>query len=105
MLGRGHARKNDGINATSVARVAQSQAEPRRVELEDAPAVLRLLSDRRDELTGERRRTMNRLHRLLPDLHPGGAPTDLPSDAAGRLLTGIRPGSAGPQSPAFSSLR
>ena len=94
MLARGHGRKTDGIDATSVARVAQSQAELRRVELEDAAAVLRLLSDRRDELTGERRRTMNRLHRLLRDLRPGGAPTDLSTDAAGRLLTRIRPGSA-----------
>lgn len=94
MLARGHGRKTDGIDATSVARVAQSQVELRRVELEDAAAVLRLLSDRRDELTGERRRTMNRLHRLLRDLRPGGAPTDLSTAAAGRLLARIRPGSA-----------
>jgi transposase len=53
--------------------------------------VLRLLSDRRDELTGERRRVVNRLHRLLRDLHPRGAPTELSTKAAGELLNHLRP--------------
>ena len=50
------------------------------VAADDHTAVLRLLSDRRDELTGERRRTINRLHRLRRDLHPGGAPRQLSAD-------------------------
>ena len=69
LLARGHGRKTDAIDAASVARVAQSQPDLRRVGAEDHSAVLRLLSDRRDELTGERRRVVNRLHRLLRDLH------------------------------------
>ena len=45
---------------------------------EDETTLRRLLSERRDELSGERTRTANRLHRLLRDLRPGGA--------SGRLL-------------------
>jgi transposase len=91
LLARGHGRKTDGIDASSVARVAQSQSDLRRVGREDHRGVLRLLSDRRDELTQERRTVVNRLHRLLRDLHPGGAPTDLSAEAATRLLGRIRP--------------
>ena len=47
-----------------------------------------------DELTGERRRVVNRLHRLLRDLLPGGAPTELSTEAAARLLNRIRPTTA-----------
>jgi transposase len=94
LLAPGHGRKTDGIDATSVARVAQSQPVLRRVGPEDHSAVLRLLSDRRDELTGERRRVVNRLHRLLRDLHPGGAPTGLSTKAAGELLNHLRPATA-----------
>jgi len=56
--------------------------------------LLRLLSDRRDELTEERRRVVNRLHRLLRDLHPGGAPTQLSAQMASALLGRIRPAAA-----------
>jgi transposase len=91
LLARGHGRKTDGIDASSVARVAQSQSDLRRVGREDHSGVLRLLSDRRDELTQERRTVVNRLHRLLRDLHPGGAPTELSAEAAARLLGRIRP--------------
>jgi transposase len=91
LLARGHGRKTDAIDAASVARVAQSQPDLRRVGAEDHSAVLRLLSDRRDELTQARRTVVNRLHRLLRDLCPGGAPTELSADAATRLLGRIRP--------------
>jgi YD repeat-containing protein len=91
LLARGHGRKTDAIDAASVARVAQSQPGLRRAGAEDHSAVLRLLSDRRDELTQARRTVVNRLHRLLRDLRPGGAPTELSADAAGRLLGQIRP--------------
>jgi transposase len=94
LLARGHGRKTDGIDAASVARVAQSQPDLRRVGPEDQSVVLRLLSDRRDELTGERRRAVNRLHRILRDLLAGGAPTELSAEAAARLLGRLRPRSA-----------
>ena len=52
---------------------------------------LRLLADRRDELTSERRRTINRLHRHLRDLIAGGAPTQLSTKQAAALLAKVRP--------------
>ena len=53
--------------------------------------MLRLLSDRRDDLVAERTRTLNRLHVLLRDLHPGGAKRDLSTLQAAALLRLIRP--------------
>jgi transposase len=94
VLQRGHGRKTDGIDAASVARVAQHRDDLAAVVADDHRAVLRLLSDRRDELTGERRRAVNRLHRLLRDLRPGGAPLRLSADRAARLLAATRPTSA-----------
>ena len=55
----------------------------------DVPA--RLLSDRRDELTQERTRVVNRLHRLLRELRPGGGPSRLSADRAQALLRRLRP--------------
>jgi len=94
VLASGHGRKSDGIDARSVAVVAQHRGDLLAVAADNHTAVLRLLSDRRDELTGERRRTINRLHRVLRDMHPGGAPRQLSADRAARLLTSIRPASA-----------
>jgi transposase len=91
LLAQGHGRKTDGIDAASVARVAQGRSVLHRVGPEDHSVVLRLLSDRRDELIGERRRVVNRLHRLLRDLRPGGAPTELSAGRASQLLGRIRP--------------
>jgi transposase len=53
--------------------------------------VLRLLSERRDDLAAERTRTANRLHALLRDLIPGGAKRNLTADQAAALLRGVRP--------------
>src|SRR3954452_15666998 len=91
LLARGHGRKPDGIDARSVAVVAQHRSDLLEVAADDHTAILRLLSDRRDELTGERRRSINRLHRVLRDLHPGGAARQLPADRAAQLLRSIRP--------------
>ena len=44
--------------------------------------------------TLERRRAVNRLHRLLRDLRPGGAPRQLSAERAARLLAAIKPASA-----------
>ncbi len=52
---------------------------------------LRLLADRRDELGAARTLTVNRLHRLLADLIPGGAKKDLTARQARDLLSKIRP--------------
>ncbi len=91
LLGGGSARKTDHTDAASVAAVAQRYERLLAVAAEGDDVLLRLLSDRRDDLVGERTRHLNRLHVLLRDLHPGGAKRDLSTAQAGKLLSGIRP--------------
>ena len=91
VLQTGHGRKTDGIDARSVATVAKHRDDLLAVAPDDHIAVLRLLADRRDELTAERRRTINRLHRLLRDLRPGGAPLQLSARQAAQLLAAVHP--------------
>ncbi|MEV6332988.1 transposase [Streptomyces sp. NPDC051909] len=57
----------------------------------DQATILRLLTQRRDDLVHERTRVLNRLHAVLRDLLPGGAPTGLSADEAAALMKGIRP--------------
>ena len=53
---------------------------------------MRLLAARRDELAHLRVQIVNRLHRLLTELIPGGAgKRDLSSGQARRMLAGVRP--------------
>jgi transposase len=73
LLGAGNARKTDQVDAASVAAAALHNHQLRPVAAEDQTVILRLLSDRRDDLVAERTRTLSRLHVLLADLHPGGA--------------------------------
>jgi transposase len=65
----------------------------RQVTPEDQAVVLRLLSERRDDLAHERARTINRLHQLLRELVPGGAAIAL-SATKTALLRGVRPSTA-----------
>ena len=90
-LETGHGRKTDHIDARAVALVAAQRPDLPRVTADDHCRVLRLLADRRDELTSERRRTINRLHRHLRDLIAGGAPTQLNAKEAAALLAEVRP--------------
>jgi transposase len=72
----GNGRKTDPVDAHSVALAAlYAPAEPglRRVEVDGDLVVMGLLVDRRDELGRARTQTLNRLHRLLLELFPGGA--------------------------------
>jgi transposase len=91
LLGSGSARKTDVTDAASVAAVAQRNQRLRMVQSEDHTVILRLLSDHRDDQVAERTRTLNRLHVLLRDLHPGGAKRDLSTIQAAALLRLIRP--------------
>lgn len=91
LLGSGSARKTDVTDAASVAAVAQRNQRLRMVQAEDHTVILRLLSDHRDDQVAERTRTLNRLHVLLRDLHPGGAKRDLSTIQAATLLRLIRP--------------
>ena len=90
-LETGHGRKTDHIDARAVALVAAQRPDLPRVTADDHCRVLRLLADRRNELTSERRRTINRLHRHLRDLIAGGAPTQLSTKTAAALLAKVRP--------------
>ena len=60
------------------------------VDPEAASEVLRLLSERREDLVAERTRALNRLHGLLRDLVPGGIAGTLSAHRAARILRGIR---------------
>ncbi|MEV8546766.1 transposase [Streptomyces sp. NPDC051572] len=51
-------------------------------------------ASRGPDLVNERTRLTNRLHALLRDLLPGGAPTRLSADKAAALMKGIRPNTA-----------
>ncbi len=52
LLNTGHARKTDAIDAAAVAMVAQHHRRLHPVRAEDDSVVLRLLSQRRDDLAG-----------------------------------------------------
>jgi transposase len=91
LLGSGSARKTDLTDAVSVASVAIHNPRLSPVTAEDHTVVLRLLSDRRDDVVSQRTRTMNRLQVLLRDLVPGGAPRGLSTVAASTFLARIRP--------------
>jgi transposase len=91
LLGTGGGRKTDAADAASVAQVAQLCPRLHTVAAEDQTTILRLLAERRGDLASERTRILHRLHGLLRDLIPGGAPTDLTAAKAAALLRGVRP--------------
>jgi transposase len=90
VLSTGNARKNDGVDALATALAASRNERLAAVDPEAASEVLRLLSERREDLLAERTRALNRLHALLRDLLPGGVARSLSADRAGRILRGIR---------------
>lgn len=90
-LGSGSARKPDLTDAVSVASVAIHNRNLREVTPEGHTVVLRLLSDRRDDLVAQRTRTMTRLPVLLRELVTGGAPRDRSTARASLFLAKVRP--------------
>jgi transposase len=87
----GHGRKTDATDAHAIAVVAVRTPFLRKVVVDGDVVALRLLADRRDELAGARTRTANRLHRLLLELIPAGAPRYLSATQAKALLATVRP--------------
>jgi transposase len=87
----GNGRKTDPVDAHSVAMVALRTPNLVRVDVDDDLVVMGMLVDRRDELGRARTQTINRLHRLLLELFPGGAPQYLSSHKARVLIATIRP--------------
>ena len=61
------------------------------VQVDDDLVVMGMLVDRRDELGRARTQTINRLHRLLLELFPGGAKKFLSAPQARALIATIKP--------------
>src|ERR671921_1038808 len=91
VLSSGNARKNDGVDALATALAASRNERLAQVDPEVGSEVLRLLSERREDLVAERTRALNRLHALLRDLVPGGVARMLSAERAARILRSIRP--------------
>lgn len=87
----GNGRKTDPVDAHSVAMAALHAPNLRRVEVDPDLVVLGMLADRRDELGRARTETINRLHRLLLELFPGGAKKFLSATQARALIATIKP--------------
>jgi transposase len=94
VLSVGHGRKSDPHDAISVAIAARSVPCLRQVGVEDQAVVLHLLTKRRQDLVAARTQTINRLHRLLMDLVPGGARRNLTAKRAAALLAAVTPAGA-----------
>jgi transposase len=86
----GNARKNDGLDALATALAAWRNERLPTVDAETVSEVLRLLSERREDLVAERTRALNRLHGLLRDLVPGGVAGTLSAHRAARILRSVR---------------
>jgi transposase len=87
----GHGRKTDKHDAVSVGLAAIDGTGVLPVACDDALVSLRLLCDRREELTAQRTQAVCRLHRLLAELTPGGMRRELTANKAQALLARIRP--------------
>jgi transposase len=87
----GNGRKTDPVDAHSVALAALRSANLVQVELSPDLLVLGMLADRRDELGRARTQTINRIHRLLLEIIPGGANQFLSAPQARALLATTRP--------------
>jgi transposase len=86
-------RKTDEHDARSVAIATAHPGRLRAVELEDFTQALGLILDRRWHLVTFRHRTICRLHALLSEMVPGGAPQRLTAAKAAKMLRSVRPGS------------
>jgi transposase len=95
VLSTGNARKNDRLDASFTALAALRNDRLASVQPEDGPEghaeILRLLTERREDLVAERTRSLNRLHVLLRDLLSDPVRKQLSADAAAKLLRRAKP--------------
>jgi transposase len=87
----GHNRKTDAHDAHAVAVVAVRTQGLRVLSYDVELEALRMLADRREELTRARIQTVNRLQRLLSELTPGRAKKDITTGQAKVILSSVRP--------------
>ena len=91
LLDTGHNRKTDAHDAHAVAVVAVRTKTLRVLSYDAELEVLRMLVDRRDELSKAKVRAANRLHRLLSELVPGQSKKDITALQAKAILASVRP--------------
>ena len=87
----GQGRKTDATDAHAIVMVALRDKGLREVTADPDLMALRMLCDRRDELSRARNQALNRLHRLFLDLIPGGAPVKKSASQYQALLATVRP--------------
>ena len=91
LLDTGHNRKTDAHDAHAVAVVAVRTKNLRVLAYDADLEVLRMLVDRREELSKAKVQCINRLHRLLSELVPGQGKKDLTALQAKAILAAARP--------------
>jgi transposase len=91
LLSTGHGRKSDAADATSVGIAALSATGLHTLVIDETAIALRALVDHRDDLVKSRTQTVNRVHRLLIQLIPAGAPQRLSAKTAAELLGTVNP--------------
>lgn len=91
LLSTGHGRKSDPADALSVGIAAWSAPALRTVEIDQALAALRALTEHRDDLVRTRTQLINRLHVLLVKLVPSGVARGLSAESAAEALRRVRP--------------
>jgi transposase len=89
--GTGQGRKTDATDAHAIVMVALRDKGLREVSTDPELTVLRMLCDRRDELSRARAQALNRMHRLFLELLPGGAPVKKSVSQYQALLATVRP--------------
>jgi transposase len=99
LLSTGHGRKSDEADAVSVGIAALTGTGLHTLVIDETAIALRVLVDHRDDLLKARTQTVNRLHRLLIQLIPAGAPQRLSAKTAAELL-----GTVDPQTPMLRTL-
>jgi transposase len=87
----GQGRKTDPADAHAIVMVALRDKGLREVSTDPELMVLRMLCDRRDELSRARNQGLNRMHRLFLGLLPGGAPVKKSVRQYQALLATVRP--------------
>lgn len=87
----GQGRKTDAADAHSIVMVALRDKGLRELSFDPELLVLRMLCDRRDELSRARAQALNRMHRLSLELVAGGVPVKKSASQYKTLLATARP--------------
>jgi hypothetical protein len=83
--------ETDATDAHAIVMVSLGDKGLREVSVDPELTVLRLLCDRRDELSRGRAQALNRMHRLFLELLPGGAPVKKSASQYKTPLATVRP--------------